>query len=109
MATCQNVVDSARVPLNDAAKTRYTDPQLLGYLNDGLAEAYSLRPDLRFGKYSTNIELLALSDTFPLSGAHAVALSHYIVFRAENRDDEHVNANRETKSFKLFERGIMKT
>jgi hypothetical protein len=110
MATIQNVVDRARASaLNDADKARYSDLDLLDFVRDGISEAYSLRPDLRFGKYNVAVELLALGDTFPLEKQHEVAIQHYVVYRAEGRDDEHVNANRETKSFKLFERGILTT
>ncbi|MEJ0004366.1 MAG: DUF6682 family protein [Pararobbsia sp.] len=108
--TCQTVIDRARIPLNDAGKTRYTDAALLSYLGDGIAEAYSLRPDLRFGSFTTNpVTLFELTDTFPLPVQHEVALQHYIIYRAENMDDENVNENREQKSFQMFERGILKT
>ena len=110
MTTCQSVIDRARVPLNDADKSRYPDATLLSYLCDGIAEAYTLRPDLRFGNYLTApVTLFALTDTFPLSAQHEVALQHYIVYRAENTDDENVNANRNVQSFQMFERGILKT
>jgi hypothetical protein len=110
MTTCQNVIDRARVPLNDADKTRYPDADLLSYLCDGVAEAYALRPDLRFGNFKTSaVTLFVTTDTFPLAAQHEVALQHYIVYRAETRDDENVNANREQKSFQMFERGILKT
>ncbi len=110
MTTCQNVIDRARVPLNDADKTRYSDPELLSYLCDGIAEAYSLRPDLRYGSYTTPpVTLFQLTDTFPLSAQHEVALQHYLVYRAENKDDENVNANREEKSYQRFARGITST
>lgn len=46
MATFQDLIDLARVPLNDADKERYPDAKLLGYAKDGLREAAVLRPDL---------------------------------------------------------------
>lgn len=46
MATFQDIVDAARIPLNDAAKVRYSDAELLGYAKDGLKEAAVIRPDL---------------------------------------------------------------
>jgi hypothetical protein len=110
MTTCQSVIDRARVPLNDADKSRYTDPELLGYLCDGLAEAYALRPDLRFGSFNTApVTLFATTDTFPLSAQHEVALQHYVIYRAENKDDENVNAAREAQSYQRFQNGILKT
>lgn len=44
--TFQQVIDAARPTLNDAAKTRYSDAECLGYLNDGLLEMLVYRPDL---------------------------------------------------------------
>ena len=110
MSTCQSVIDRARVPLNDADKSRYTDTELLSYLCDGIAEAYALRPDLRFGNFkAAAVTLFALTDTFPLSVQHEVALQHYLVYRAENKDDENVNEDREQKSYQRFQSGILKT
>jgi hypothetical protein len=109
MTAVQNVIDRARTPLNDNDKERYSDPQLLGFLNDGVAIAYSVRPDLRFGSYGKPVELLELDDTFPLGAQHEAAIQHYIVFRAETRDDEHVNANREQKELERFKNLITST
>ncbi|WP_458763666.1 hypothetical protein [Cupriavidus basilensis] len=103
MTTVQQVIDRGRVPLNDADKVRYPDATLLGYVNDGVAEVYALRPDLRFGKFGVALPDLLPGDTFPLSPQHAVAMQHYLVYRAEMKDDEHVNANREIKAYKLFQ------
>lgn len=106
MALVQDVIDSARVPLNDANKIRYPDDELLDYLNDGVVEVYTLRPDLQFGSFGQALTLLAPTDNFPLPPQHAIAIKYYIVSRAETKDDENVNANRETKAFQLFQRGI---
>ncbi|WP_454731505.1 MULTISPECIES: hypothetical protein [Cupriavidus] len=109
MPTVQQVINNGRVPLNDADKDRYSDADMLGFVNDGLAEIYGMRPDLRFGRFSQAVPMLGLSDDFPLSPQHAVAMQHYLVFRAEMKDDEHVNANREVKAYKLFQTLISAT
>jgi hypothetical protein len=109
MATVQQVIDRGRVPLNDADKVRYPDATLLDYLNDGMAEVYTLRPDLRFGSYSTPVAALGLTDTFPLSAAHEVAIKHYLVYRAEMTDDENVNTNRADKTYQLFKNAVATT
>lgn len=44
--TWANVIDAARVPLNDTAKSRYTDAQLLSYGNDGVLSMVGLKPDM---------------------------------------------------------------
>ena len=46
MATFQQAIDSARIPLNDAAKVRYPDDVLLGYAIDAVREIAVYRPDL---------------------------------------------------------------
>ncbi|CAG2132516.1 DUF6682 family protein [Cupriavidus numazuensis] len=109
MATVQEVIDRGREPLNDADKVRYPDSTLLNYLNDGLAEIYTIRPDLRFGSYGTPVARVALTDTFPLSFAHEVAIKHYMVYRSELTDDENVNTNRADKTYQLFTKAVATT
>ncbi len=109
MATCADVVALGRKPLNDVDKERYSDPDLLRSLQDAVARAYALRPDLRYGAYLATPATLALGTVFPLPAQHEQVIADYITFRAETIDDEHVNANRETKFLKLFEQGILGT
>lgn len=106
MATVQQVIDRGRAPLNDSDKVRYPDLDLLDYLNDGLAEIYQDRPDLLFGKYGTTPAPLTLTDPFPLSAAHEVSIKHYMVYRAEMKDDEHVNSTRAAQTYKLFKDSV---
>ena len=88
---------------------RYTDPVLLGYLQDGVSRAFALRPDLRFGQFLLVSTALALGTTFPLPVQHESVIADYVIFRAETADDENVNTNRETKHMQMFEAGILKT
>jgi len=106
MPACSVILDRARLPLNDAAKVRYSDVTLLAHLNDAVARAYALRPDLRFGSYLTAPTALLLASTFPLAAQHEQVVADYITYRAETVDDEHVNANREVKHLERFEKGI---
>jgi hypothetical protein len=46
MATYQQLIDRARLTLNDAAKDRYPDAEMFAYALDGLREAATFRPDL---------------------------------------------------------------
>jgi hypothetical protein len=46
MATYQQLIDRARLTLNDAAKDRYTDAEMFAYALDGLREVAAFRPDL---------------------------------------------------------------
>lgn len=95
MATMQNVCDLARVPLNDAAKVRYSDADLLKYANAFVKLAYERRPDLRsLGSWLTPYADLALVGTFPLDERFAQTAADYIGGRAEMKDDENVNSAR---------------
>lgn len=107
MALCSAIVALARLPLNDAAKVRYADADLMLSLQDGVNRAFAIRPDLRFGGYTAAAAAaLTLSTQFPLPPQHEQVVADYITFRAETVDDEHVNANREVKHLQLFEKGI---
>ncbi len=98
MATCQDVITSARITLNDSVpltgQPRYSSTYLLQLLNDGLIELYGLRPDLRFGKYKDDVTSLTISAQFPHDGRERMAVEQYIVARAEFTEDQHVNSNR---------------
>jgi len=89
VATNQTVVDLARVVLNDAAKVRYSDATLLGYLSSAVRRAYELRPDLRIGNYLTAEDVpAALGGTFPLADRYIQTCADYVSGRAELRDDD---------------------
>ena len=111
MTLCSDIVARARRPLNDEDPTsyRHQDTELMQYLNDGIARAFALRPDLQFATLGTPFSPLALGGTFPLPIQHESVLGDYIVFRAEMKDDEAVNSQRAAMSAQLFERGITTT
>ena len=115
MTTCADIIARARKTLGDkttlngvAVTPRDSDADLLGYLNDGLAAAYALRPDLLYPSL-TAFAALALGATFPLAIQHEAVLADYIVFRASTKDDEHVLSGRAEEMRALFERGILST
>lgn len=98
----QQVVDLARVPLNDAAKRRYTDAALLGYANSAVFRAYELRPDLMFGGGYTPYAALALGGTFPLPDRFAQTVADYVGGRAELKDDDASTQARAKTLMSLF-------
>lgn len=106
MATFQNVIDSARVDLQDSGKTRYTDAQLLAHANDGVALAFKWRPEFRLGNYTVAIGSYTLSDTVPFPVQYQHLLTYYIISRAEMRDDEYVLDGRAAALLGLFEKEI---
>lgn len=90
--TFQQVCDAARLDLNDADKTRYSDADLLKFANDGVRTIFQMRPDLFIGNMAYDFGVDALiGATIPISGIYKPVLQDYIVFRAQKRDDEHVN------------------
>lgn len=102
MATYQDVCDRARLVLTDPDKDRYTDAELLGYANTAVRQVYASRPDLRFGQYDTELTDAALADEFPLPARFVQIVADYLVFRAESKDDEHVNSGRSAQFGQLF-------
>lgn len=89
MATFQQIIDSARVDLQDADKLRYTDAQLMEYANDGLQEAYRYRPDFRLGQFTATVPTYVAANNVPMPDRYQMLLKHYVVARSEIRDDEY--------------------
>ena len=107
MSTLQDVIDLARIPLNDLGGVRYSSEDLLRYANAGIRRAYQVRPDLRLGSFSTPITDKALTDVFPMPGEYLQAIADYVVFRAETKDDEHVISERVTVFMNSFTQGLL--
>jgi len=94
MSTIQDIVNLARLDLNDTSTStslyRYPDSDLVQFVNDGLALAYVLRPDLKFGNYTQVYADLALTDSFPLPSEYRPAIASYVVARNQSGDDSFV-------------------
>lgn len=101
--TYQDVVDLARLPLNDADKDRYDDPALFGYAQSGVLLLLDRRPDLFFGNYANLPDVLgqAIGEDVPIADRYQQALADYITARAETHDDEHVVSGRAKLFFDL--------
>ena len=116
MATMQDVMDLARLDLNDLATgtivPRYPQTDLLKYANDGIARAVRLRPDLRYGNYGTGTSTsadytdLTTASTFPLDLLYRPAIASYIVARAEEGDDAFANQAKADKSLIDYMKGL---
>lgn len=105
--TMQNVIDKARIPLNDSAKTRVTDTTLLGYGNDYILDMSHKRPDLWFGAFPIVIVAKAATDTFPLPDEFVPAAADFITARAELINDEAAQMQR-TPVFLALAEGAVK-
>jgi len=107
MTTLQTILDVARIPLNDAGKTRYTDARALIFANAAIARAYQIRPDLKFGDYGTAFTALLVSDTFPLPFQYEQAVSDYVTGRCNTLDSEPENGARASAFMALFEKELL--
>lgn len=93
--TAQEVIDLARIPLNDKDKDRYLDAELLRFLNAGLGMLKRSRADLFVGSLETGHTTLALTDALPTPQHVDQALADYVTARAgtvDNEDSERVAA-----------------
>lgn len=93
--TFQSVADIARIPLNDADKTRYADDTLLSLANQAIVTLANRRPDLFIGQFDSlpNGEA-ALADVFPVAPAYLSVVANYVTALAEMVDDESANSGR---------------
>ncbi len=107
MATFQNVIDGARVLLNDSDKVRYSDLLLLSFANQAVAETKRIRPDLFFGTYSTALITYILSDTFPLDNEYQPYIQDYIIGRSNSIDDEYTLDGRASAFLQRFKNGLI--
>jgi hypothetical protein len=99
------VLDDARGRLQDRdIPYRYSEDDLVDYLNDGFQELRRLRPDAFFGLAALPIYVsadLATTD-FPVDEQFDTAIVYYIVGNAELRDDEFVIDGRVAGLLKQF-------
>lgn len=90
MSTGARVFEVARQILQDDG-TRYPSAQLLGFLNEGIEQVWTVRPDIFVGRYTAGVPVVleaALADPLPVPRTLTQALGEYVAGRAELRDDE---------------------
>lgn len=105
--TVQQVIDRARVPLNDAAKSRYGDPELIVYANDAYYMLRRYRPDFFLGMWSSLPSSLGSTDSFPsVDDMYLPSIADYVTARAEFKDDEAVIAQRAQAMLALAIAGV---
>jgi hypothetical protein len=111
--TTTDVITSARITINDrdADAYRYSNEDLLSFINDGLDEFFAIRPDLFIGSMelaaATEGHQLALGADLPIDGRLKRHLVDYVIFRAETTDDEHANSGRASAFLKQLERRLL--
>ena len=104
--TVQQVLDHARIPLNDADKDRYTDEVLLSYFNDAVLLARKNRPDLFLGRWSSLPSNLVVTDAFPVDDVYYPMFADYVTGRAETIDDEYTENSRAVVFIQNFILGL---
>jgi len=102
MATVQSMLDRARVSLNDDAKTRWSDAELLSHYNDGINILKGERPDMFFGLFLSLPSDQGVGDTFPLEDTVRPAIQDYILARAMFKDSEEAVQGAATSFYSLF-------
>lgn len=110
MATFQQIIDDARVLLNDQTVegqvTRYTEAQLLTYAQQALYEARRIRPDLFLSNLTNDFPTYTGSSTVPIPQQYTVPLVDYVAARAEMRDDEFAVDGRAAGLYQKFKAGM---
>ena len=107
--TIQQIVDRARVPLNDSEKIRYPDDELLMLAQDAYLMIVRYRPDMFLGQFTAlpSFSSLTLESTFPVTvDMYLPAIADYVTARAEFKDDEHIVKERAQGFYALFGAGV---
>lgn len=90
--TYQNAADRARsMALNDAAKERWADADLIGFANDAILVLRRDRPDLFIGQFAalpSSTEVVSGATALPVPDEYFVPIVDYVVARAHGRDSE---------------------
>jgi len=112
MATFQQIIDDARVVLNDVITAsdvtpRYTEAQLLGYARTALVEARRIRPDLFLSNMTDPFPTFTAASTVPISEDYLLPLVDYVISRAELRDDEFAVDGRAGALYQKFKAGLL--
>lgn len=113
MATLQDIIDDARVLLNDKNDEamgfipRYTESQLLRYAKQAIMEARRIRPDLFIENLSDTFTDLTLTSAFPMPEEYEIVVVDFVVGRAEFRDDEFTNDGRAAALMQRFKQHLL--
>lgn len=109
--TIQDILNEARVFIQDSdTPYRYSDDDLVDYLNNGLYEIRRIRPDYFINSYDTDVPQFTtaqLGSDYPLDGQTHTAIAYFIAGNAAIRDDEHVNEGRAAGLLNLFQAKLL--
>jgi hypothetical protein len=93
--------------LQDDAKVRYPDAELLDYANSAYLTLRRKRPDMFLGLWGSMPSNLGMASNFPGAGdEYMPSIADYVTARAEFKDDENVVQQRAASFYQLFEAGV---
>lgn len=92
--TVADLLGSADGTLNDKDRVRYTAPERIGFVVDGLNLMKSVRPDLFVGRLATAFGTLTTESVLPIDEQFFRPLADYVIARCEMKDAEHVDSGR---------------
>lgn len=96
--TVQDYIDRSRALLLDTVEPyRYSTPDLVEYLNQGILESRRLRPDLFLGAFSTPLPDFVSSNLavgVPVDPMYRSTFVYYICGQAQLRDEENTQDTR---------------
>ena len=104
--TGQNICDRVRDQINDDAKRRVPDAEILTYINDCAKQLLNKRPDLRIGSFGAALADIALGGNFPFQDQYLPAVIEYCVSMAERPDDEAAEGSLSGAAMQKFLRDI---
>lgn len=86
--------DARALLLDQTTPYRYPDADLVGYVNNGVATMYRLRPDFHLSAVLPTFSVGTLTAEIPdfiVSEGFYPALIDFVVHRAQMRDDQYVD------------------
>lgn len=106
MLTIGDVIQAARVILQDQEpEFRYTDANLYGAFSEAISEVRRLRPDLVIASLfdpPTSYTSADAGVAFPITAMYRVAVTNYLVGRAELQDDQFNSDGRASSMLSAF-------
>lgn len=110
--TIQDILDEARVFIQDVDEPqRYSDDDLVAYLNNAIYEIRRLRPDYFVNTYTTEVPQFTtsqLTSDYPLDGQTTTAAAYFVAGNAALRDDENVDSGRAVGLITMFNNMLLK-
>lgn len=107
--TVADLIAKVRHNTNDsAASVRVVDATIVGFVNDGRREVFSIRPDMKpYPRSASLAEVTGASSLDDMSDKAYSALQYYVTSRVEMADDQHVNSNRMAQAMTEFKNKLV--